>query len=103
MPRRGRARSGDWLYVCQRCGRTKYASQIRPEWTGLRVCGTCWEPRHPQDLVRAKKDDIVPPFSNTPYDIDLEPNEVSFEDYQVLSPDGSIVLAEDLEPVIAEH
>lgn len=80
MPRRGRARSGDWLYICQRCGRTRYASTIRKEWTGLRVCSTCWEPRHPQDFVRGRKDDIAPPFANSPADIDLEPNEVTEDD-----------------------
>lgn len=80
MPIRNRHKPGDWLYACQRCGFTKYASEIRKEWTGLRVCRTCWEPRHPQDFVRGVKDDIAPPFANRPSDHFLEANEVTEDD-----------------------
>jgi hypothetical protein len=66
MPPRHRWKSGDWLYQCQRCGFTRYASQIREEWTGLRVCGSCWEPRHPQEFVRARPDDQTAPYANPP-------------------------------------
>ena len=78
MPMRNRFKSGDWLFACQRCGRTFYASQTRKEWTGLRVClKHCWEARHPQDFVRGKGDDIVPPFSQPASDYFLSANEVS--------------------------
>jgi hypothetical protein len=100
MPIRNRHKPGDWLYVCQRCGFTRYASQTRMEWTGLRVCSECWEPRHPQDFVRGRKDDIAPPFSQPPTDIFLEPNEVIYTG--VLSQDGSTVLAPSGEVVVAE-
>lgn len=89
MPPRNRHKSGDWLYRCQRCGFTVYASQTRKEWTGLRVCGRCWEPRHPQDFVRGVKDDIAPPFANAPSDAFLLPNEVDYDNIiQVLADDG---------------
>lgn len=101
MPPRHRHKPGDWLYACQRCGFTKYASEIRKEWTGLRVCDRCWDPRHPQDFVRGRKDDIAVPFASKPSDYFLTPNEVDYDDLNeviaedgapVLSPDGSIVI-----------
>ena len=44
--------------ACERCGAAYLDSQIREEWTGAMVCfgpGTrgCWEPRHPQEFVKA--------------------------------------------------
>lgn len=49
-------RAGDHLRVCDRCGFTIYHSESKKEWTGAIVCAPCWDPRHPQDLVRAKAD-----------------------------------------------
>jgi hypothetical protein len=82
MPIRNGWRPGDWLYQCQRCGFTKYASQIKQGWTGLRVCSTCWEPRHPQEFVRGVRDDMAVPFANAPADSPtfLELNEVTRDD-----------------------
>lgn len=56
---------GQWNVICARCGFKYKARQLRMEWTGLRVCsgtGTngCWEPRHPQDHVRGRKDKQTP-------------------------------------------
>lgn len=58
---------GQWKADCDRCGFTYKSRQLRLEWTGLRVCsgpGTndCWEPRHPQDFLRGKKDRQAPPW-----------------------------------------
>lgn len=58
---------GSWNCICDRCGFKYKAEQIRMEWNGLRVCsgkGTndCWEPRHPQDFVRGKRDQQAPPW-----------------------------------------
>lgn len=56
----------NWV-ECQRCGVDRRANDIRREWTGLLVCrDTCWEPRHPQELVRAKKEKIVADVVNIP-------------------------------------
>ena len=41
--------------ICDRCGFSVPYREIRAEWTGLRVCGDCWEPKHPQ-LEPTKKD-----------------------------------------------
>lgn len=105
MPIRNGIRPGDWLYNCQRCGFTIYGSEVRREWTGLRVCSKCWDPRHPQDFLRGIRDDQAVPFANSPGEpYFLGANEVDFDlvtqvfaddgvQSPVLSPDGSTVLA----------
>ena len=100
MALRNTWRAGDWLYVCQRCGFTFYASEIELEWTGLRVCRRCWEPRHPQDFVRGVRDAQTVPFANNPDDVFLSVNEVSFEENLVQSPGGDTVLSADDSTVI---
>lgn len=52
-------RSGDFLRQCDRSGQTVLASNTRKEWTGLIVREDLWEPRHPQDFVRAQADDMA--------------------------------------------
>lgn len=47
---------GDHLAVCDRCGFTLLASEMKKTWDGLFVCPEDWEPRHPQDFVRSKSD-----------------------------------------------
>ena len=55
---------GDWKMICDRCGATYYASEMREEWTGLWVCTRgCWEPRHPQDFVTSREDDQSVPVT----------------------------------------
>lgn len=49
-------RHGDWIVACDRCGGEFYASEMRREWTGLIVCPSDWEPRHPQDFKRGVPD-----------------------------------------------
>jgi hypothetical protein len=41
---------GDWNAVCDQCGSTYKASELRLQWDNARVCRTCWDPRHPQEL-----------------------------------------------------
>lgn len=48
-----RFRLGDSKAVCDRCGFDKYQSELRKEWAGAMVCSPCWEPRHPQDMIKA--------------------------------------------------
>lgn len=38
---------------CDRCGFTIRSEDARVTWDGLVVCPSDWEPRHPQDFVRA--------------------------------------------------
>lgn len=49
-------REGDYYVTCDRTGFKILASQARKEWTGALVRRESWEPRHPQDFVRSKRD-----------------------------------------------
>lgn len=49
-------RIGDHLATCDECGFVYYASEMRKRWDGAFVDSGCWETRHPQDFVQAKKD-----------------------------------------------
>lgn len=40
-------KAGSWNVCCDRCGRKYKRDQCQKEWTGLLVCSTCYEPRHP--------------------------------------------------------
>jgi hypothetical protein len=50
--------------ICDRCGFKFKTNQLKKEWNGLYTCTLfCWEPRHPQDLIRSKHDDQRPSIS----------------------------------------
>jgi hypothetical protein len=49
-------RAGDFWRICDVCGFQRRASATFKRWDGLMVCAEDWEPRHPQDFVRGKKD-----------------------------------------------
>lgn len=51
---------GDWNAVCARCGNRRKASSLVKTWDGLYVCAEHWEPRHPQDFVKAVAERSVP-------------------------------------------
>ena len=53
-------KSGDYWGNCDRCSFTVRVSSLSEEWNGLVVCNECFEPRHPQDLVKGVKDDTSP-------------------------------------------
>lgn len=57
--------NGDWLTICDECGRKFKASQLRQRWDGLMVCDRDWEPRQPQDFVRGVADKMAPPWSRS--------------------------------------
>lgn len=75
-------RKGQWNALCDRCGFKFKSGEIRKEWTGLRVCcgpGTnnCWEPRHPQEFVRGKKDKQTPAWVRPePEDVFVTPGPI---------------------------
>jgi hypothetical protein len=80
MPVRNTYKAGDHLFVCQQCGFTKYGSEVRLQWNGLRVCAKCYDPRHPQEYLRGRRDDQTVPFANPPAAPHfLETNEVTPE------------------------
>lgn len=43
---------GSWNVICDRCHKKLKAEALKREWTGFMVCDGCWEPRHPQDLIK---------------------------------------------------
>lgn len=54
-------RHRDAAAICDRCGFKMHLSDLRKEWTGLKVCSECYERRHPQDFVRAVPDRMSVP------------------------------------------
>ena len=43
--------------LCDRCGFEYKLLELREEWNGLKVCNSCYEPKHPQlEPLRAKAD-----------------------------------------------
>ncbi len=79
---------GAWRAQCDRCGFRYKNRQLRKEWTGLRVCygpgtGNCWEPRHPQDFVKGRKDRQAPAWVRP----DVDGPDVSVGSGNEVSPD----------------
>lgn len=54
---------GDWDAICDECGMKFKASELRKRWDGLMVDSRCWEPRQPQDFVKARLDKQAVPWS----------------------------------------
>lgn len=54
---------GDWLALCDVCGRKYKASQLKQRWDGLMCCSDDWEIRQPQDFVRGVTDVMKTPWS----------------------------------------
>lgn len=72
--------SSDVAADCDRCKFRFYSSELQKTWEGLMCCSACWEPRHPQDFVRAVKDNFQVPDARTPSaDHFLEPGENTAE------------------------
>jgi hypothetical protein len=64
-------RLGDWNIRCDRCGKKMKGSEARRTWEGYYVCQADWEPRHPQDFVRAVPENPTPAFIRNPPDVYL--------------------------------
>lgn len=45
---------GDANSICDCCGFKFKLSQLRKRWDGAMVCSADWEPRHPQDSIKAR-------------------------------------------------
>ena len=63
---------GDHNAVCYECGMKFKASELRKHWKGYYVCERHWEPRHPQDFVRAVPAEKPPMFVQRPVDIYIQ-------------------------------
>lgn len=74
-------RHGDHYVICDVCGFKFYGSQTRKRWDGVRVCKADWEPRHPQDEVRGRRDrQSVPDARPESTDRFLDPGDVTEAD-----------------------
>lgn len=60
--KRNTYRKGDWLAVCDSCGRVFYASALRKRWDNMMVCKDDYETRNPQDFARGIPDYQSPPW-----------------------------------------
>jgi hypothetical protein len=81
MPGIGGWKNGDPWIICDRCGFKTRRSESRKTWNGLVVCKEDYEPRHPQDFVRGRRDKQA--FKDSrPEQADsfLSDNQVSSED-----------------------
>lgn len=68
--------------VCMRCGFRYDLSQLRKEWTGLRVCSPCFDPRPSELSPPAVKPEGLPrpDASPEPPDTELGVNDVTPDD-----------------------
>lgn len=54
---------GRWSAICDICGFRFHSDALRDRWDGLKVCRKDWEARHPQDFIKAHKENITPPWT----------------------------------------
>ena len=56
---------GDWVALCDSCGRKFKASSLKRRWDGLMVCSEDWEPRQTQDYVRGRAEKQIPSWTRS--------------------------------------
>ena len=61
-------KKGSWEATCDVCGFRFKADQLKKRWDGLMTCTADWEPRHPQDYLRAVPDKQAVPWSRPEID-----------------------------------
>lgn len=73
---------GDYYIKCDRSGFKIKRSEARKTWDNLLVRADMWEPRHPQDFVRGRQEEIAAeePRSGWNDDTFLTTNEVTADD-----------------------
>jgi hypothetical protein len=94
--------AGDHWVECMRCGFDVRESNSKREWNGLIVCEGCWDPRHPQDFVRGRRDDTAARGNTNPTN-EYDRTEVAgstsnpagtFGDYLSAAPSGALAPSE---------
>ena len=58
-----------WKATCHRCGFQFPSFEIKKEWTGLLVCGSCFEQRHEQTLIKVRGEQAFPTFVSKDSDV----------------------------------
>lgn len=80
--------AGDHWVICDECGFKVRSSQTRLRWDNRLVCLKDWEPRHPQEFVRGRKDkQRVNNPRPEPADVFLELNQVTEDNLEGLPVD----------------
>jgi hypothetical protein len=54
---------GDHLMICDECGLTYRKSEMSQRWDKAWVCKKDFDPRHPQEYVRGRDEDISVPVA----------------------------------------
>lgn len=63
---------GQWNALCDSCGFKFKSSELQKDYKGLMKCKTCWEPQHPQELIRLPKEDPSVPWARPePEDVEV--------------------------------
>jgi len=73
-------KSGLWNAICDRCGFKFKNTDLKQTWDGLMVCASCWEPRHPQELIRPIPDQNKLPWTRPEGSLDLQVGNVTIAD-----------------------
>ncbi len=74
-------RSGDNLVICDICGKRAYRSKMKKTWDNLITHPKCYDPRHPQELIKARKDKVsVRDPRPEGQDVFLSPGDVTADD-----------------------
>lgn len=60
---------GNFNANCSMCHGKFKASELRRHWQGMFRCIRCWEPRQPQDFVRAGPPEEPVPWAQPPNDV----------------------------------
>lgn len=82
---------GQWKMMSDRSGQTFLNSDIKTEWTGLKVAKHEWEPRHPQEYVRGVVDDYAVRDARPRPDL-LATLSVTFDIDELVDRDGEILV-----------
>ena len=54
---------GSWNAICDKCGFKFKSDDLRMQWDNLWVCGSCFDPKHPQYFVKSIPDDQTVPVA----------------------------------------
>jgi hypothetical protein len=65
MGYKSRYDKGDWVALCDSCGRKFKATKLKRRWDGLMVCPEDWEPRQTQDYVRGRAEKQTPSWTRS--------------------------------------
>jgi len=89
-------KSGEYNFTCDSCGQKLKSSKGKKRWDGFMVCQACWEPRHPQDFLRARKDNIAIPWARSKQD-PVFSDSIGWQDLVTLSESGAIIIIQNYE------